>query len=40
MECFGTGTAVIVSPIMNLHFKGVDYNIPVDTNLQCGPITR
>lgn len=30
IECFGSGTAVIVSPVEGFHYKGKDYLIPLD----------
>jgi len=30
IEAFGTGTAAVVSPVRNIHFKDVDYPIPLD----------
>ncbi len=30
LEMFGTGTAVVVSPIKKLHYTGKDYDIPLD----------
>ncbi|KAJ2999623.1 branched-chain-amino-acid aminotransferase [Globomyces sp. JEL0801] len=43
IEMFGAGTAAIVSPIKNIHFQGVDYNIPLDPSQpdsQAGPLTK
>ncbi|XP_008485745.1 branched-chain-amino-acid aminotransferase, cytosolic-like [Diaphorina citri] len=28
LECFGSGTACIVSPISNIHYEGHDIHIP------------
>lgn len=28
VECFGSGTAVIVSPVSNIHYRGKNYAIP------------
>mmetsp|Transcript_171408 Transcript_171408/g.416809 ORF Transcript_171408/g.416809 Transcript_171408/m.416809 type:complete len:414 (+) Transcript_171408:59-1300(+) len=39
-EAFGSGTAAIVSPINNVAFEGVDYAIPVDPELDAGPLTH
>lgn len=39
LECFGAGTAVIVSGVKNIEYNGVNYNIPVDEKLQIGPIS-
>lgn len=39
LECFGAGTAVIVSAVKNIEYKGVNYNIPVDPKLQIGAIS-
>jgi len=32
IEAFGTGTAAVVSPVCNIHFKDVDYPIPLDSS--------
>ena len=40
MECFGAGTAVIVSAVKNIEYKGVNYSIPVDPTLQIGPVSH
>lgn len=39
LESFGAGTAVIVSSVKNIEYKGKDYKIPIDEKLQAGPIT-
>lgn len=39
LECFGAGTAVIISGVKNIEYRGVNYNIPVDDKLQIGPIS-
>lgn len=39
MEVFGAGTAVIVNGVRNIEYKGVQYSIPVDENLQIGAIS-
>ena len=39
LECFGAGTAVIVSAVKNIEYKGVNYNIPVDPKLQIGAVS-
>ena len=41
LECFGSGTAVIVSPIKLISYDGVDYSIPLDPSdpeSQAGPM--
>lgn len=30
LECFGAGTAVILSPVSNIEFEGHQIDIPVD----------
>lgn len=40
LEMFGSGTAAVVAPIKCVHFKGRDYEIPVDESVQAGPITQ
>ncbi|KAM9955859.1 hypothetical protein ACTFIW_002064 [Dictyostelium discoideum] len=39
-EAFGAGTAAIVSPIESISYKGENYSIPIDTSLNCGPLTK
>ncbi|KAN0000959.1 hypothetical protein ACTFIZ_001388 [Dictyostelium cf. discoideum] len=39
-EAFGAGTAAIVSPIESISYKGENYNIPIDSSLNCGPLTK
>ncbi|KAJ2888856.1 branched-chain-amino-acid transaminase bat2 [Coemansia asiatica] len=42
LEVFGAGTACVVTPVKRIHFKGSDYNIPLDPanpESQAGPIT-
>lgn len=39
LEVFGAGTAVIVSGVKEIHYKGVDYAIPVDKQLGIGQIS-
>ena len=36
-ECFGTGTAAVISPVGSLHYKGKDYVI---NGGQTGPLAR
>ena len=37
LEAFGAGTACVVSPINGIHYKGVDYDVPLDpTNPSAG----
>lgn len=43
IESFGAGTAAVVSPVKGFHFKGKDYQIPLDPSQpkeQAGPLTR
>ena len=40
LEMFGSGTAAIVSPIKCVHFKGRDYDIPIDEAKQAGPVAQ
>lgn len=43
LEMFGSGTAAIVCPVSCLHYKGKDYEIPLnpdDPTKQTGPITE
>lgn len=36
-ECFGTGTAAVISPVGSLHYKGIDYVI---NNGVTGPLSK
>ncbi|KAF0853044.1 mitochondrial branched-chain amino acid degradation aminotransferase [Andalucia godoyi] len=38
-ECFGAGTAAIVSPVKGIHFAGKDYIVPIDEKLNAGKFT-
>eukprot|EP01016_Furgasonia_blochmanni_P045668 TRINITY_DN6479_c0_g1_i2.p1 TRINITY_DN6479_c0_g1~~TRINITY_DN6479_c0_g1_i2.p1 ORF type:complete len:332 (+),score=96.43 TRINITY_DN6479_c0_g1_i2:98-997(+) len=40
LEAFGAGTAVTVGPIEDIHYDGVDYKIPIDPKINCGPVTK
>jgi branched-chain amino acid aminotransferase len=43
LECFGAGTAAIVSPVKLINYKGQDYKIPLDpsdASSQAGPLTK
>lgn len=43
LECFGVGTAAVVSPIRLIHHDGVDYDIPLDpsdASAGAGPLTK
>lgn len=43
LEMFGTGTAVVISPIKKIHYCGRDYAIPLDpTDLskESGPLSQ
>ncbi len=40
LEMFGSGTAAIIAPIKCVHFKGRDYNIPIDEAKQAGPVAE
>lgn len=40
IECFGAGTAAIVSPIELICYKGVDYSIPINAQLKAGELTH
>lgn len=43
IESFGAGTATVVSPVKGFHFKGKDYEIPLDPQKpteQAGPLAR
>lgn len=38
-EAFGAGTAAIVSPVKSFNYKGTTYDIPIDEEKGCGPLT-
>lgn len=40
LEAFGAGTAAVVSPIKQISYKGVDYDIPIDPAAGAGPLTK
>lgn len=43
LEMFGSGTAVVVSPIKKLHYTGTDYAIPLDPtdpSKESGPLAQ
>jgi len=43
MEMFGTGTAVVVSPIKKIHYVGQDYAVPLDPSdptKESGPLSQ
>lgn len=43
LEVFGTGTAVVVSPVRSVSYGGVDYAIPLDADdpkAGSGPVAR
>ncbi len=37
IECFGTGTAAVISPVGALHYKGIDY--PINSG-ETGPLSK
>lgn len=39
IEAFGAGTAAVVSPVKNIHYKDIDYAIPIKDSLQSGELT-
>lgn len=40
IEAFGAGTAAVVAPIKKLHYDGIDYEIPINKELQAGDLTH
>merc|ERR1712025_1263133 len=43
IECFGSGTAAILSPVKQIGYRGKRYNVPLDPNNpseQAGPLCR
>eukprot|EP00540_Astrosyne_radiata_P009061 CAMPEP_0116857226 /NCGR_PEP_ID=MMETSP0418-20121206/20416_1 /TAXON_ID=1158023 /ORGANISM="Astrosyne radiata, Strain 13vi08-1A" /LENGTH=76 /DNA_ID=CAMNT_0004490847 /DNA_START=8 /DNA_END=238 /DNA_ORIENTATION=- len=39
-EVFGCGTAVVVSPVNGVHYKGKDYDVPIDESVGAGKLTK
>ena len=39
LECFGAGTAVIISGVDNIEYKGKQYRMPVPEKLGMGEIS-
>lgn len=40
IEAFGAGTAAVVAPVKKLHYDGIDYEIPINKELQAGELTH
>jgi branched-chain amino acid aminotransferase len=40
LECFGAGTAVLVSAVNNIEYKGRNYPVPFDKVLNIGVISN
>jgi len=40
IEAFGAGTAAIVCPISGIQYKGVDYEVPIDSELSAGKLSK
>lgn len=40
IEAFGAGTAAVVAPVKKLHYDGIDYEIPINKDLQAGDLTH
>lgn len=40
IECFGSGTAVIVCPVKNLNYNGKDYPMPINPEFGSGNLTK
>ncbi len=40
LEAFGTGTAAIVTPVKNIGYQGIDYNIPIIEEYKAGEIAN
>lgn len=43
LEMFGTGTAVVISPIKKIHYAGTDYAVPLDPadpSKESGPLSQ
>jgi branched-chain amino acid aminotransferase len=40
IECFGAGTAVIVSPVKAIHYQGKDYDIKINEKINAGDLTN
>jgi hypothetical protein len=39
LECFSSGTAVVIGSVKNIEFKGENHPIYIDPTLHAGPIT-
>lgn len=39
LECFSSGTAVVIGSVKNIEFKGENHKIYIDEKLKAGPIT-
>ena len=40
LEAFGAGTAAVVAPIRNIHYKGEDIAIPLQEGKEAGEIAE
>lgn len=43
IEAFGAGTAAVVAPVKGFHFKGTDYDIPLNPDKpaeEAGPLAQ
>jgi len=40
IEAFGSGTAAVVSPIKAVTVEGTQYDVPIDSELQAGHVTK
>ena len=40
LEAFGAGTAAVVAPVKQLHYGGVDYDVPIDAAVGAGPVAK
>lgn len=38
-ECFGAGTAVIVSPVKNIEYNGKNYPLNINSQYKSGELT-
>ncbi len=40
LECFGCGTAAIVTPVKQIHYAGTDYDVPINEAIGAGDFTK
>jgi branched-chain amino acid aminotransferase len=40
IECFGSGTAVIVCPVNNINYNDKNYAMPINEEIGAGNLTK